>query len=215
MGLNGFFRATVVIISTGLCVGAGVWLVSAQAGAEQATSVPQDHPPGMGRALTTGPATLPLRWRLSYAMQSDISATGSEGTFCGTAVIVLNTTSASVDAQVEWFHTGGSVGYTPVTIPAHSMKGWWSDSSPRLAPIKHSGAVSGTGFLIGYATVHAEDPRVVASAYLVCREAATGDTPVAAMTTIPTIPVGTSAEFFRAETSPAWTPPVVESDLPK
>jgi hypothetical protein len=90
------------------------------------------------------------------------------------------------------------------------MMGWWSDTSPRLAPIKHGGTLSGTGYLIGYATVHAEDPRITTSAYLVCREARTGYVPVEAITTIPAFPVGATAEYFVAGMPVNWTPPMAE-----
>ncbi len=141
-----FVHILFAVIVALLCTGTVAWLGTSLAGAAKpATSQQAEGQPQVrSRALTTGPATLPLRWRVTFARQTDPTE-GTSGTFCGTAVLVWNTAQSPVETQVEWFNANSSIGYTTLTLPADSTNGFWTQSAPTLAPLNQAGIISNTG----------------------------------------------------------------------
>jgi hypothetical protein len=64
--------------------------------------------------------------------------------------------------------------------------------------------------------VHADDPRILASAAIVCRDAAgSGATNIEAMTDVATFPVGATMEYFQAGMPVSWTPPMAAPEAPE
>lgn len=175
---------------------------AAESGGTAATALePGPSAPATSRALVAGPATLPLRWRVTFVRQTDTTSEfGSNGHFCGTAIVVMNLTNSAVKVQVEYFdgYNGAtSKGYSQLTVTGQKTLIWWTDNNPTLWPIGKAEDIVGTGAMSGYATVHAEHPQVHASAHLVCRDSLDLDVPIDALTNIPTIPVGPTLEFFQ------------------
>lgn len=215
MRCNRLTQILLAIIVVVLCTGAVTWLGTSLAGAAESTA-PEGLPEVRSRALTSGPATLPLRWRVTFARQTD-PTTGTSGTFCGTTVLVWNTAQSPVETQVEWFHANSSIGYATLTIPADSTNGFWTQSAPTLAPFNQAGVITDSGVFFGTAQVHAADPRVIVSAFLVCKDSV-GPSPLPKLvgtTNIPAYPVGQTLEYFQAGMPATWTPPVAVPEVPE
>ena len=200
------------IVTAALCAGTIAWVVAPVAGAESASEQQDGLSPNMqSRAVTPGPATLPLRWHVDYA----IEATGGFNTFCTTSVVTRNVTSASITTQVEWFDwVTGSLGYLEQTVPAGSMRVIAADGEVLMWPVA-GGLVSGLADFFGYANVNADDPRVHVSAYVICRDNTGVSANLVALTPVGTSPVGATAQYFQAGMPASWTPPMAVPEVPE
>ena len=78
-----------------------------------------------------------------------------------------------------------------------------------------AGDVVGLDDFWGYASVHADDPRVHVSAYVICRDGTIGTTNIVGMTQIGTSPVGATMEYFQAGMPMNWAPPMAVPELPQ
>ena len=180
---------------------------SAAPGAKQA-----DPNPGISKAPTS---PLPLRWRVSWATL----VTGTSYTYCGTAVIVTNTTNAGIDVDVEFMKDNGtSAGRASETITAYGNYTAITvgpSLTVNVGPYFYDDHIA-TGDFSGYALVGGDDPRIMVSAFQFCRSS-TGYSGaiVRSHTNIPAFPVGASAEFFQAGLPTRWAPRVAVTEEPK
>jgi hypothetical protein len=158
-------------------------------------------------------ATLPLRWRIPTAFENIFS----NATFCTTVVSVLNATASSINVQVEWTSWGGfSQALRPMALPASEMLHWVSDHQINIRPYFPDDDAGLEGFS-GYVNVHADDPRILVTAIILCRDD-TFATPLAKIRvhdTIPAYPVGTTAQYFQAGMPATWTPPMASPETPE
>ena len=183
--------------------------VEATAASPSATTLQSLKMPG-GEAGTVraAAATLPLRWRVSWAAQYVADTTN-----CGTAIIVTNDTSSSVNVEVEWFSWyNSSEGLRPQTVPAQNAFIWvsgrdWSTPSVDYRPFVPSDYADAIAF-IGYARVHATDPRIEVAAFQYCRDGLDQGKNIMSITNIPASPVGATAEFFQAGMPATWMPQI-------
>ena len=183
--------------------------VEATAASPSATTLQSLKKPG-GEAGTVraATATLPLRWRVSWAAQYVADTTN-----CGTAIIVTNDTSSSVTVEVEWFSwSGSSQALRPLALPGQQSLIWvsgrdWSTPSVDYRPFVADDFAGAIGF-IGFARVHATDPRIEVAAFQYCRDGLDQGKNIMSITNIPASPVGATAEFFQAGIPATWMPPI-------
>ncbi len=183
--------------------------VEATAASPSATTLQSLKKPG-GEAGTVraATATLPLRWRVSWAAQYVADTTN-----CGTAIIVTNDTSSSVTVEVEWFSWyNSSEGLGSLAIAGQNSKVWvsgrdWNTPSVDYRPFVPDHYADAIGFA-GYARVHATDPRIEVAAFQYCRDGLDQGKNIMSITNIPAFPVGATAEFFQAGMPATWMPPI-------
>ena len=187
----------------------------AAVGSQQAGQDVSPIPPTAGaESREVATSTKPLRWRVSNAFH-DVD---SDHSICGTVVSVRNVAAASVPVDVEWFDfNGNSIALSTLTIPSGDMNVFWTNANVQLEPFTASGIASNTvDFQGGWANVNANDPRILASAAIVCRDVAGQDASnLEAMVNVPTFPVGATAEFFTAGMPDTWTPAPAVSEVPE
>jgi len=183
--------------------------------APASSSAPQDlmKPGGETGPVGAPAATLPLRWKVSWAVE-DVTA------YCGTAVIVTNDTASTVNVQVEWFHyTGTSRGYSSLAVIAFGQRIWVSSGPYGPTEIDpkpyYPDQSEDLGYLLGYARVHADDPRIQVAAVQYCRDGLDTDKNIVTITQIPVRPVGATMEYFQAGMPATWTPPMVVPEVPE
>jgi len=156
--------------------------------------------------LSTGPATLPLRWHVPFARLE----TSSSDTHCGTSILVTNPTSGLVKVEVEYFESliGASLGYSPLSIGGGEVVTFWPveqevgtyimvNQSPLASNFQ---VIVEIGDFDGRATVHADDPRIIVTAFMVCRTAngiETGQT-IVGLVNLPTFAVQDTLSFYQA-----------------
>jgi hypothetical protein len=161
----------------------------------------------------TPTATLPLRWRIPTAFEN----VNSNATFCTTVVSVLNATASPINVEVEWLHWGGtSQALRPKQLPASQLLHWVSDHQINIWPYFPDDDAGLVGFA-GYVNVHADDPRILVTAVMMCRDD-TFATPLAKIRvhdTIPAFPVGVTMEYFQAGMPATSTPPTVGPEVPE
>ena len=151
----------------------------------------------------TPTSTRPLRWRLAHAQE----ANDILGVYCMTVVQVNNTTSSEVIVDVEWFkYDGSSLGLATQPVAAQGSMGFITDDQIDPGGFQTLGNADLANFSGGYAHVNVDDPRIVATGYVVCRTNV-DDAELISMTQVAAIPVGSTAEFFQAGMPPDWLPP--------
>jgi hypothetical protein len=173
-----------------------------------------------GPARTTGiapaaPSSRPLRWRVSCAAASDSDTAGTNE--CSTVISVLNTHSVGVPVDVELFNESAALeGSASFTLAAGDSQNaiTFAGSGADSSPFFYDQIVVTGDFFGGFARVHADDPRVIVSAFLMCKEDG-GVYPVRSISHIPAFPVGATAEFFQAGMPATRTPPLVEPEVPE
>lgn len=163
---------------------------------------------------TAAPATMPMRWRVAHA--AELVDTASITDFCMTMVVVMNTTSKSVSAELEWFSAPGSLLVTEsFTLSALQVKYVGTDNEVLIGPFGLD-VDSDQNDFTGYANVYADDPRIVVSAYLICRDASGDSANLTAMLPIPTFAVGETLDYFQAATPMmGGMPPMVTTKTPE
>lgn len=148
-------------------------------------------------------STLPLRWRIPTAVER----VGSAETYCSTVVSVRNLTTSSVSVEVEWFDWDGTTQkLRPMTLPARNLLQWATNNAIVLLPYYADDDALILGF-IGYANVNADDPRILVTATVLCRDGTAGDSKVLSQNELPVFPVGATMEYFQAGMPVGWTPP--------
>ena len=153
--------------------------------------------------LPAGQGSYPLRWRVSWAVED------ASNSFCATAVVVTNLTTATVDVDVEWVDdVGDSYDVEYGFIGPLDSNRWITDDQISFYPFNWN-EKSDLGDFRGYALVYANDPRVMVSAYMFCRTGTGLSANLVSITNIPAYPVGTTQEFFQAATPAVGGAPVV------
>jgi len=218
-------RATKMLLAL---IAAGLWALTFSMGGPADLTTPAEastntssraayrtpQKPGVDRAGPRTPtATLPLRWRIPTAFE-DIN---TNATFCTTVVSVLNATASLINVEVEWMQwSGASDTLRPKQLPANQMLHWVSDHQININPYFPDDDAGLEGFA-GYVNVHADDPRILVTAIILCRDD-TFATPLAKIRvhdTIPAFPVGATMEYFQAGMPDKWTPPMVTPEMPE
>lgn len=152
--------------------------------------------PGYGAATQSG-SSLPLRWRVAFARYRTAGAT-----HCATSVIVQNVAPTDTDVQVEAFeHFGTSLALSSEeTLSPSQQSAFTTNNDVNMNPFVAPITVLSVPTFAGHVLVYADDPRVVATAYIICRTDDTSDPNAAIVSTtnVPTFPVGQTLEFFRA-----------------
>jgi hypothetical protein len=161
------------------------------------TKAPQQRVPA-------GQGNYPMRWRVSFAAEN------TSLSFCGTAVVVTNLTSDTLDVEVEWVDDNGDryvLDYGFID-PLDSDR-WITDDEVLNYPFQWNQNAN-LGDFRGYAIVYASDPRVMASAFLYCRSGTGASTSLVSISNIPTFPVGATLDLFQAAVPAMGGAPVVE-----
>jgi hypothetical protein len=168
------------------------------------------EPPSTGPHAPTV-TDMPLRWRIARARLE----TGGFNTYCGTEVVVTNITGSTVNAKVEWMdHLGASLGVETLNLTAYEPDNVAANITVEPGEL-FVAANSGLSDFQGYALVYADDPRVMATARIYCRDATGIAANIVSDQTIPAYPVGTTADFFQAGMPMSWTPPMAEPESPE
>jgi hypothetical protein len=124
---------------------------------------------------------------------------------------VANLSDHSVDVQVEYFEstTGASLGYAePLLFLAGSVVSFWPHEEEassfilvNQSPLMTNNQVlANVGDFDGRATVHADDPRIIVTAYMVCRTANGIETgqDIVGLVNLPTYAVNDTLSFYQA-----------------
>ncbi len=163
-------------------------------------------------------ATLPLRWKIPWAIESAATAT----TFCGTAIVVTNASASPLDIQVEWFdYLGNSMALRPILGLGKFTQAIWvsgvttASSGIDYRPFNPDDWAGIGSIAAGFARVHADDPRIEAAAFQYCRDGLGITANIMSITNIPAFPVGATMEYFQAGMPATWTPPMAVPELPE
>jgi hypothetical protein len=168
-------------------------------------------PSGDAGPVRAPTATLPLRWRVAWAVERSVDTT-----HCGTAIVVTNSSNSTVDVQVEWFnYAGSSHGLHQRSIDGMSQNVWVTGTAisgpdTDYRPFEYDSLANIPDILGGYARVHANDPRIQVAAFQYCRDGTGITKDIMSITNIPAFPVGATAEYFQAGMPATWTPPMAE-----
>lgn len=185
-----------LVVATVLATGA-VYRVGAQ-GQGQGTD-PEAVASAGASAVSRVQATTPLRWRIPWATVE----IGTFATLCTTAINVRNLADATVNVEVEFFSTSGTLLENVAgAVAAGAVENWLPDGQSNInaAPFAAAANSGTTGDFEGYANVHADDPRILVSAHILCRNS-TADplqSEIVAITNEPAFPVGATLQFFQA-----------------
>jgi hypothetical protein len=153
---------------------------------------------------------MPLRWRIARARHES----GNFNTYCGTEVVVTNLTGSPVEAKVEFLNSGGaSEGVSAISLAAFDPDNVITNLNVEPGVTDIVGYLA-LGDFQGYALVYADDPRIMATARIYCRDATGSAANVVSDQMVPAYPVGASAEFFKAGMPGSWTPPMAKPELP-
>ena len=180
----------------------------------EATEVADEPSASADGSSTAAAATLPLRWRVAHA--AELALLPGITDFCMTMVVVMNTTSSSVSAELEWFSAPGTLLVTEsFTLTALQIQYVATDNQVLIGPFGMD-VDSDLDDFTGFAQVYASDPRIIVSAYLICRDVLGDPANLTAMLPIPTFAVGESLEYFQAATPMmGGMPPVVVTKAPE
>ncbi len=132
--------------------------------------------------------------------------------YCTSVIVMRNVGPDDITVQVEWFHLiSGSLGHYEKLVPAGSSRNIVANNTVRSRPFT-GGASAGFAEFHGHANVHADDPRVHVSSYMVCRDETGASTNLLSVNSIGASPVGATLQYFQAGLPAEWTPPVAEPD---
>lgn len=185
----------------------------------EATAVPSSAPleqvskkPGGEAGAARAPAaTLPLRWRIPTVFEHI-----GVDTSCSTVISVRNLTPATVNVEVEWFRWDLVItALRPGSIPANEMLLWATDDSIELRPYYPDDDANLGPSFIGFADVHAADPRILVTATVMCRDGTAAGAKILSHNEMPAFPVGAALEFFQAGMPATWTPPMAVPEVPE
>jgi hypothetical protein len=175
----------------------GLPAVATRAEAEEAPAVlPATGPASASASQQRFWAELPLRWQVAN-IQDMVDA--DNATYCGSVITVRNLTDGAVEVEVEWFNLSNSPqAIRTRTIPAEQSMQFASSARINLLPFAPQNDASLAVNMNGYVNVHADDPRIMASAHVVCRDGTTTDSSLVAYVGIPASPVGATLDYFKA-----------------
>jgi hypothetical protein len=140
--------------------------------------------------------------------------TYQEGTYsdayCTSVVVMRNVGPNDITFQVEFFdYISGSMGYYEKVVSAGDSRNIVANNTVRSRPFT-GGASALFSEFAGHATVHADDPRVHVSSYIVCRDGTGQPTNILSVSYVGGCPVGATADYFTAGMPQDRTPPTVE-----
>jgi len=140
-------------------------------------------------------SALPLRWRVAQLSEME----GVGGGSCMTFIKVQNLSGSSVSVDVEMYGFGGSFLENISASVSTSGTGWWAtDDVIKPEPFKVDHSADLANFYGGYAKVFADDPRILVSAYHLCRTGTGPSSELISIDSIPSYATGASMEFFQA-----------------
>jgi hypothetical protein len=152
--------------------------------------------------------TLPLRW---YVSSVNENAAGTDNAYCMSAVRVRNVTTSVVTAEVEWVtFQGVSLDVRSLSVPARGHRTFITDDDVSSEPFGSSDNANLIDFG-GFAQVHASDPRIIVSAFLVCRTGTGPATNIVSITNLPAYPVGDFLGVFQADLPMLHDSPMAEN----
>ena len=126
-----------------------------------------------------------------------------------------NLTASSVSVEVEWFQWNGSTDkLRPMTVPAQQMLQWATNNNIVLLPYYADDDALILG-LVGYANVNADDPRILVTATVLCRDGTSGASKILSQDELPAFPVGATMDYFQAGMPAGWTPPRATPEVPE
>lgn len=157
------------------------------------------------------PSLYPLRWRVSHFSEM------TNGPYCVTVVVVQNpTANPDIVVNLNWFASDGTTrGSASRPLVAHDMEYVISDNDVNPAPFSGNFSMGLDDYTGGYVEVRSDEPRIIVTAHLVCKDGLGTGKNLVAITSIPTFPVGATLEHFQAGMRAALTPPVGNSEMPQ
>jgi hypothetical protein len=175
--------------------------------------VPGGNPSGPASPQERFWATLPLRWEVP-SFQENVDA--ANATYCSSVISVRNVTDSAVEVEVEWYnHLNTPQAIRTRTILAEQVLQFATDDEINMLPFSPQND-AGLANMIGYARVHADDPRILATANLICRDGTAADSSITAIVGLPTTPVGVTLDIFTAGLrATSGAQPLVEPDSPQ
>jgi hypothetical protein len=217
-------KLLLALIAAGLWVlilsSAGLPEMAARAEASFAPSSKSAHQQQKSLAGSTGgpkapTSTLPLRWRIPTSFEDLFY----DETYCSTVVSVTNPTTITINVEVEWItYFGYTAALRPMAVAAEEMLQWATNNLINLRPNyadDSTNLAAGPAVFLGHANVNADDPRILVTATLVCRDGTAAGAKIIVQNEIPAFPVGATAEFSQAGMPATWTPPMAAPELPE
>lgn len=161
-----------------------------------ATAVVEPAPSSVEAAGGAVAQPYPVRWRIHTVLQEVVTPNPP----CSTAVFVHNLSGATLAYELEVFSAvGNSLVNNTGTIGIDTVVFGTTTSGTGHVSFKPFGLSSGLNteeLPNGHAELRTPDPRVHASAYLVCRESLNGA--LLSITPLAVTPVGATLEYFQA-----------------
>jgi len=224
MGSDRITKVLIAMIALGIWaltmtqVGTPVSTVHASATphlAPEASSAPGLPSAGEGQTVRASTSSLPLRWRVRYAMLLDNNESD-----CVTVINVHNLAPSSTTVDVQWLDTDSlsvalrsqalAPGKHLNLIPMFSGGSIDSSSDPFI----YVDWVEVLGNFEGSARVFSDDPRVSVTAFLKC-DTSPSDSDPSSIAHIPCDPIGATMEYFQAGMPADWPPPMALPEVPE
>jgi hypothetical protein len=124
---------------------------------------------------------------------------------CSTVISVMSTAPTSMNVEVEFFGQNDAfINDGTATLAAGAVEvfatvgGSGGGSGPSGGPVSADTLVNTGNFDSGFARVHADDPRLLVTAFLTCNQDQSAGSILRALLNIPAFPVGATAEYFQA-----------------
>jgi hypothetical protein len=128
---------------------------------------------------------------------------------CSTVISVMSTAPTSMSVEVEFFGQNDAlVNDGTTTLAAGAVEvfatvgGSGGGSGPSGGPVSADVLVNTGNFESGFARVNSDDPRILVTAFLTCKhdrlDASSDLDALRGFLSIPTFPVGATAEYFQA-----------------
>jgi len=162
----------------------------------------------------------PLRWRVPAVAERDGDRKTDDE--CHTVFSILNVAPTDIEVEIA-IHSQDNVfvaGATRTVAPdtSHTFMTATSGISFPGYPFTPPTALWTDHLRNGFGHVWADDPRIIAAAFLICTENFTSiDDSIKHISpsTIPIFPVGATAQFFHAGMPATWTPPMAAPEVPE
>jgi hypothetical protein len=157
-------------------------------------------------------STLPLRWRIPTAVHR---ATASPAAYCATVISVRNLTDSTVSVDVEWINwDNDSLALRNHSLAARTLLQWATDDTVTVYPYWVDDDAD-IGAMIGYANINADDPRILVTATVLCRDGDSVTSKFVSQNEVPAFPVGATMEYFQAGMPASWAPPMAAPEAPE
>ena len=220
MSPDRYTKVVLTVIAVALCVIALPRLEAPEAMADSGhPRVARMEVPAGEAGLGAAPALAgPLRWTVGYAAAWDDETSGLNE--CSTALTLVSSAPGPVSADVWFINKSGSlVGSVSFSLaPGDPYNVMALGGGGNTWPLEADDYASTGFFTGGIARVYADDPRVLVTAFLMCKEGWTAGVSsngqaVRSIAHIPAYPVGATMDFFQAGMPTTWTPPIVVAGL--